>query len=80
MQKGVRNLGNRVVVLDMELNEVDCFGGDLPGEGHDQFIASHGIATDSTGAVYIAEVSYTNTGSNLNPPREVTSLRKWAPV
>ena len=80
VQKGVRNLGNRVVVLDMDLNEVDAFGGDLPGEGHDQFIASHGIATDSTGAIYIAEVSYTNTGSNLNPPREVTSLRKWAPV
>ena len=80
VQKGVRNLGNRVVVLDMDLNEVDAFGGDLPGEGRDQFIASHGIATDSTGAIYIAEVSYTNTGSNLNPPREVTSLRKWAPV
>ena len=80
VQKGVRNLGNSVAVLDSDLNEVDRFGGDLPGEGHDQFIAPHGIATDSTGAVYVAEVSYTNTGSNLNPPREVTSLRKWAPV
>ena len=77
---GVKNLGNCVVVLDGDLNEVDRFGGDLPGEGHDQFIASHGIATDSTGAVYIAEVSYTNTGSKLNPPREITSLRKWVPV
>ncbi len=80
VQKGVKNLGNCVVVFDSDLNEVDRFGGDLPGEGHDQFIASHGIATDSTGAVYIAEVSYTNTGSKLNPPREVTSLRKWVPV
>ncbi len=80
VQKGVRNLGNCVVVLDSDLNEVDRFGGDLPGERHNQFIAPHGIAIDSTGAVYIAEVSYTNTGSNLNPPREVVSLRKWAPV
>jgi sugar lactone lactonase YvrE len=80
VQKGVRNLGNCVVVFDADLNEVDRFGGDLPGERHDQFIAPHGIATDSTGAVYIAEVSYTNTGSNLNPPREVASLRKWAAV
>ncbi len=80
VQKGVKNLGNSVAVLDSDLSEVDRFGGDLPGEGHDQFIAPHGIATDSTGAVYIAEVSYTNTGSNLNPPREVTSLRKWVPV
>ena len=80
VQKGVKNLGNCVVVFDGDLNEVDRFGGDLPGEAHGQFIASHGIATDSTGAVYIAEVSYTNTGSKLNPPREVTSLRKWVPV
>ncbi len=78
VQAGVRNLGNCVVVLENDLNEVDRFGADLPGEGHDQFIASHGIATDSSGAVYIAEVSYTNTGSNLDPPREVVSLRKWA--
>ena len=42
----------------MDLNEVDAFGGDLPGEGHDQFIASHGIATDSTGAIYIAQSNY----------------------
>ena len=80
VQKGVRNLGNCVVVLDRDLNEVDRFGGDLPGEGHDQFIAPHGIATDSTGAVYVAEVSYTNTGSRLDPPREVVSLRKWVLV
>ena len=80
VQAGVRNLGQRVVILDTDLNEVDSFGAGLAGEGHDQFIASHGIATDSTGAIYIAEVSYTNTGSNLNPPREVISFRKWAPV
>ena len=80
VQAGVVSLGQRVVILDTNLNEVDSFGAGIAGEGHDQFIAPHGIATDSTGAVYIAEVSYTNTGSNLNPPREVTSLRKWVPV
>ncbi len=80
VQAGVRDLGLRVVVLDGDLDEVDNFGDSHGGEGHNQFIAPHGIATDSSGAVYIAEVSYTNTGSNLNPPREVVSLRKWEPI
>ena len=70
VQAGVPNLGQRVVILDTDLNEVDSFGAGLAGEGHDQFIASHGIATDSSGAVYVAEVSYTNTGSNLRSGRE----------
>lgn len=76
VQEGVRNLGRRVVVFDSDLNEVDALGGPLGGENHDQLLAPHGLAIDSTGAVYIAEVSYTAFGSNQNPPREVVSLRK----
>ena len=80
VQEGVRRLGQRVVVMDREGNEVTRFGNELSGEGHDQFIAPHGIAVDSEGSVYIAEVSYTAYGSKLDPVREVTSLRKWKRV
>ena len=78
VQEGVRNLGRRVVVLDPDLNEIDEFGDAHGGQRPDQLLAPHGIATDSTGAVYVAEVSYTAYGSAQNPPREVVSLRKWA--
>lgn len=77
VQAGVPRLGQRVIVLDESFDEVTRFGNDLPGEGPDQFLAAHGIAVDSRGDVYIAEVSYTAYGSHLDPPREVVSLRKW---
>ena len=77
VQHGVPRLGQRVVVLDQEFNEVTDFGDDLPGEAPSQFLAPHGIAVDSHGDVYIAEVSYTAYGSKQKPPHEVVSLRKW---
>lgn len=80
VQAGVPRLGQRVVVLDEHLEEVTRFGNDLPGEGPDQFLAPHGIAVDSHGDVYVAEVSYTAYGSQQDPPREVISLRKWRRV
>jgi len=77
VQAGVRRLGLRVVVMDREGNEATRFGNELGGEGHDQFLAPHGMSIDSEGSVYVAEVSYTAFGSLQNPPREVASLRKW---
>jgi hypothetical protein len=53
--------------------------GDKPaGEATGQFIAPHGICIDSRGDIYLGEVSWTNTGSKLTPPREVRSLQKLA--
>ena len=49
-------------------------------EGPGQFIAPHGVAVDSTGAVYVAEVSYTIRGSKMDPPRELRSFSKYARV
>ncbi|MEX0762217.1 MAG: peptidyl-alpha-hydroxyglycine alpha-amidating lyase family protein [Dehalococcoidia bacterium] len=80
VQKGVRRLGLRVMVMDRDGNMLTHFGNELGGEGPDQFLAPHGIAIDSEGSVYIAEVSYTAYGSLQDPPREVASLRKWRRV
>ena len=80
VQEGVRRLGCRVRVFDRDFKEITRFGGEHRGEGVDQFLAPHGMAVDSAGSVYVAEVSYTSYGSMQTPPREVVSLRKWKRV
>lgn len=80
VQAGVKRLGCDVVVFDRDFNEVNRFGNELPGEGVDQFMSPHGMSIDSEGSIYVAEVSYTAHGSQLDPPREVVSLRKWKRV
>ena len=79
VQAGVPNLGNRVTVLSPEGKKILSFGAPLPGQGPDQFTAPHGIAVDSTGAVYVAEVAWTFYYSRQPKPPlgEVVSLRKW---
>ena len=71
-------LGHRVTVYDLNGNRVSMFGSQEEGEGPGQFIAPHGIAVDSKGDVYVAEVSYTIRGRHLDPPREMRSLSKYA--
>ena len=58
------------------------FGDDLPGQAPGQFIAPHGIAADSHGDIYVAEVSWTYWFSKQEekPLGEVVSLRKWRRV
>ncbi len=77
VQAGVPNLGLRVVVMDRAGKTVTAFGAGTSGEKPDQFMSPHGIAADSEGSVYVAEVSFTAFGSQQNPPREVVSMRKW---
>lgn len=80
VQAGVPNLGLRVVIVNEKGKKIGSFGKGTLGENPDQFIGPHGMAVDSEGSVYIAEVSYTAYGSNQDPPREVASLRKWERV
>lgn len=54
------NLGPRVTIVDAHKGEILAYVGTRPlGEEPGQFIAPHGIATDSRGDVYVAEVSNT---------------------
>ena len=82
VQVGVPGLGNRVSILDREGMVITHFGADLPGQCPNQFIAPHGIAADSRGDIYVAEVSWTYWFSkqDTKPPGEVVSLRKWRRV
>lgn len=80
VQEGVPGLGLKIRVLDQSFKEILNFGAGTSGVAPDQFVSPHGISVDSQGSVYVAEVSYTAMGSKLDPPQEVTSLRKWRRV
>jgi DNA-binding beta-propeller fold protein YncE len=59
LTKDVPNLGPRVTVVS-DKGQVLAYLGTRPmGEGVGQFIAPHGIAVDSRGDIYVAEVSNT---------------------
>jgi len=74
--RDARGLGPRVSVYDTQGNVLARLGDQGPGEGPGQFIAPHGVSIDSRGDIYVAEVSWTDTGSKLIPPREMRSLQK----
>ena len=80
VQLGVPNLGHRVSIYRPDGELVTRIGAALPGEGPDQFLWPHSIATDSRGDIYVAEVSYVEVGSRQTPAREMVSLRKWRRV
>jgi DNA-binding beta-propeller fold protein YncE len=69
-------LGPRVSIYDTRGNMLARLGDQPEGEEPGQFIAPHGVCIDSRGDIYVGEVSWTHTGSHLNPPRELRSLQK----
>ena len=46
------------------------------GDEAGRFYAPHGIAVDSRGDIYVAEVSWAEYGVHMDPPRELRSLQK----
>ena len=76
VNKASPNLGNRVDIYNVAGQRLarlgDLFAGEKPG----QFIAPHGLALDSRGDIYVAEVSWTIMGQHLQPPRELRCLQK----
>ena len=73
-------MGHRVSVLSPKGQLLARFGDPEEGEEPGKFIAPHGIAVDSRGDIYVGEVSYTISGRNLDPPRELKSLKKLRKV
>ncbi|MBI3328444.1 MAG: hypothetical protein HYZ81_17300 [Nitrospinae bacterium] len=69
-------LGPRVSIYDTRGHLLARLGDNPEGEAPGRFIAPHGICIDSRGDIYVGEVSWTHTGSKLNPPRELRSLQK----
>jgi DNA-binding beta-propeller fold protein YncE len=59
LTRGVPNLGPRVTILSARGEILAHLGTQSLGEGPGQFIAPHGIAVDSQGDIYVAEVANT---------------------
>jgi DNA-binding beta-propeller fold protein YncE len=73
-----RKLGPRVSIYNTQGQLLARLGDEGEGESPGRFIAPHGVCIDSRGDIYVGEVSWTHTGSRLNPPRELRSLQKLA--
>ncbi len=69
-------LGPRVAIHDVKGNVLARLGDAPESEEPGHFIAPHGVCINSRGDIFVGEVSWTHTGSNLNPPREIRSLQK----
>lgn len=69
-------VGPRISIYDTKGTLLARLGNKPEGEAPGQFIAPHGICLDPYGDIYLGEVSWTHTGSKLNPPREIRSLQK----
>ena len=76
VNQSVRNIGPRLSLYDLKGNLLARFGDNGKGEDPGQFVAPHGIVVDSRKDIYVAEVSYSQLGRRLDPPREVRSFRK----
>ena len=78
-QRGVPNIGLKVRVVGPDGSVLSTFGDGTLGTGPRQFIAPHGIAVDSRGDVYVAEVSASSLKAHdgITSLGETVSLRKW---
>jgi DNA-binding beta-propeller fold protein YncE len=74
----VPNVGGRVSILSLKGDLLGRIGDRFRGEKPGQFVAPHGVVTDSRGDLYVAEVSYTAKGRHETPPREIRCLQKFA--
>ena len=70
------DLGPRVTIFDPGGNVVARLGRQSFGDEPGRFYSPHGVAVDSRGDIYVAEVSYSDYGRSMEPPRELRSLQK----
>ncbi len=70
------NLGPRVSVMNRNGDVLARVGTDSFGDEPGRFYSPHGIAVDSKGDLYVAEVSWSDYGSQMDPPRELRSMQK----
>lgn len=69
-------LGPRVTILNTRGRVLARLGEEAYGDEPGRFYSPHGIAVDSRGDIYVAEVSWSDYGSRMSPPKELRSLQK----
>ena len=70
------DLGPRVTILDRQGSVKARLGRQSYGDETGRFYSPHAICADSRGDIYVAEVSWSDYGSQMDPPRELRSLQK----
>ena len=50
------------------------------GDEAGRFYSPHGLAVDAHGDIYVAEVSWSDYGSQMEPPQELRSMQKLVKV
>src|ERR1700688_3798014 len=76
-------LGPRVSIATKEGKVIARLGSMRAGNATDTFVAPHGMAVDSRGDIYVAEVSFsawTHLFPNIPVPNDLRSLRKLAKI
>ena len=70
------DLGPRDSILNTKGELIARVGRESYGEQPGRFFSPHGIAVDSKGDIYVAEVAYTDYGSRMDPPKILRSMQK----
>ncbi|MFL2763602.1 MAG: peptidyl-alpha-hydroxyglycine alpha-amidating lyase family protein [Dehalococcoidia bacterium] len=70
------DLGPRISIMTAKGELLARIGRESYGDESGRFYAPHGIAIDSNGDIYVAEVSWSEFGINLEPQRELRSMQK----
>ena len=70
------DLGPRVSILNTKGEIIARVGKESYGEQAGRFFSPHGIAVDSKGNIYVAEVAWTDYGSRMDPPKILRSMQK----
>ena len=74
------DLGPRITVMNTKGEVLARIGRESYGSQTGRFYAPHGISVDSKGDIYVAEVSWSDYGSVMDPPRELRSMQKLVKV
>ena len=69
-------LGPRVTIFDTKGSVLARLSDQPYGDEPGRFYSPHGIAVDSRGDIYVAEVSWSDYGRTMEPPRELRSVQK----
>ena len=73
-------LGPRVTVFDTSGNVLARLSDQPASDEAGRFYAPHGLAVDSRGDIYVAEVSWAEYGVYMDPPTELRSMQKLVRV
>ena len=74
------DLGPRVTIMNKKGEVLARVGRESYGDQSGRFYSPHGLAVDSRGDIYVAEVSWSDYGSKMEPQRELRSMQKLVKV